>query len=135
MRLAIINDYQKLASESADWKSLPRDIEIDITHERTPGGAEGAARLQYQDAPRTDALAFVLAQPAALPLHAQAAQCAQLQHRSRTRGDRLSLACDPRAKACHGQLAPAPLLELGRNRQRRGPPRMRGRGPQKCNLR
>jgi phosphoglycerate dehydrogenase-like enzyme len=49
MRLAIINDYQKLARESADWKSLPRDIEIDITHERTPGGAEGAARLAPYD--------------------------------------------------------------------------------------
>jgi phosphoglycerate dehydrogenase-like enzyme len=45
MRLAIINDYQKLAKESADWPSLPRDIEIDITHGRTPGGTEGAALL------------------------------------------------------------------------------------------
>jgi phosphoglycerate dehydrogenase-like enzyme len=49
MRLAIINDYQKLAKDSADWKSLPRDIEIDITHERTPGGAEGARLLAPYD--------------------------------------------------------------------------------------
>lgn len=49
MRLAIINDYQKLAKESADWNSLPSDIEIDITHERTPGGAEGADRLAPYD--------------------------------------------------------------------------------------
>jgi phosphoglycerate dehydrogenase-like enzyme len=49
MRLAIINDYQKLARESADWNSLPRDIEIDITHDRTPGGAEGAALLAPYD--------------------------------------------------------------------------------------
>ena len=49
MRLAIINDYQKLAREAADWSSLPRDMEIDITHERTPGGAEGAALLAPYD--------------------------------------------------------------------------------------
>lgn len=49
MRLAIINDYQKLAAESADWKSLPTGIDVDITHGRTPGGAEGAALLAPYD--------------------------------------------------------------------------------------
>lgn len=49
MRLAIINDYQKLATESADWKSLPSSIDVDITHGRTPGGAEGVALLAPYD--------------------------------------------------------------------------------------
>ena len=49
MRLAIINDYQKLAAESADWKSLPTGIDVDITHGRTPGGAEGVALLAPYD--------------------------------------------------------------------------------------
>ncbi|MGH6618723.1 MAG: D-2-hydroxyacid dehydrogenase family protein [Alphaproteobacteria bacterium] len=49
MRLAIINDYQKLAAESADWKSLPSGIDVDITHGRTPGGAEGVALLAPYD--------------------------------------------------------------------------------------
>jgi len=49
MRLALINDYQKLAREAADWKSLPADIEVDITHDRMPGGDEGAALLAPYD--------------------------------------------------------------------------------------
>lgn len=49
MRLAIINDYQKLAAESADWKSLPTGVDVDITHGRTPGGAEGVALLAPYD--------------------------------------------------------------------------------------
>ena len=49
MRLAIINDYQKLAGEAADWKSLPPGIEVDITHDRTPGGDEGAKLLAPYD--------------------------------------------------------------------------------------
>jgi phosphoglycerate dehydrogenase-like enzyme len=49
MQLAIINDYQKLAKESADWSSLPGDISVDITHGRTPGGAEGAGLLAAYD--------------------------------------------------------------------------------------
>jgi phosphoglycerate dehydrogenase-like enzyme len=49
MRLAVINDYQKLAEESADWGSLPGDISVDITHGRTPGGAEGAGLLAPYD--------------------------------------------------------------------------------------
>jgi len=44
MRLAIINDYQKLARETADWSRLPADIEIDVFHDQlTDGGA--AAKL------------------------------------------------------------------------------------------
>jgi phosphoglycerate dehydrogenase-like enzyme len=49
MRLAIINDYQKLAKESADWSSLRGGISVDITHGRTPGGAEGAGLLAPYD--------------------------------------------------------------------------------------
>ncbi|MGD8810448.1 MAG: D-2-hydroxyacid dehydrogenase family protein [Gammaproteobacteria bacterium] len=49
MRLAVINDYQKLAAEAADWSSLPSDISVDITHDRMPGGDEGAARLAPYD--------------------------------------------------------------------------------------
>ena len=49
MRLAIINDYQKLAANAADWTSLPDGIAVDITHDRMPGGAEGARRLAPYD--------------------------------------------------------------------------------------
>jgi phosphoglycerate dehydrogenase-like enzyme len=49
MRLAIINDYQKLAAEAAEWSSLPADISVDITHDRMPGGDEGAAKLAPYD--------------------------------------------------------------------------------------
>jgi phosphoglycerate dehydrogenase-like enzyme len=49
MRLAIINDYQKLAAGSADWSSLPDGIQVDITHDRMPGGDEGARRLAPYD--------------------------------------------------------------------------------------
>jgi phosphoglycerate dehydrogenase-like enzyme len=49
MRLAVINDYQTLAAEAADWTSLPSGIEVDITHDRMRGGDEGAARLTPYD--------------------------------------------------------------------------------------
>ena len=49
MRLAIINDYQKLAMETADWASLPDDIEIDVYHDRLAGGAAAAERLAPYD--------------------------------------------------------------------------------------
>ena len=49
MRLAIINDYQKLAMETADWASLPDDIEIDVYHDRLAGGAAAVERLGPYD--------------------------------------------------------------------------------------
>jgi phosphoglycerate dehydrogenase-like enzyme len=49
MRIAVINDYQKLAAEAADWSSLPDAITVDITHDRMPGGDEGAERLAPYD--------------------------------------------------------------------------------------
>jgi phosphoglycerate dehydrogenase-like enzyme len=49
MRLAVINDYQTLAAEAADWRSLPPDLAVDITHARMPGGDAGAKRLAPYD--------------------------------------------------------------------------------------
>ena len=49
MRLAIINDYQKLAAETADWGRLPHDIAVEIFHDRLTDGAEAARRLAPYD--------------------------------------------------------------------------------------
>lgn len=49
MRLAIINDYQKLALETADWGRLPDSIEIDVFHDQLTEGQEAAVRLQPYD--------------------------------------------------------------------------------------
>jgi phosphoglycerate dehydrogenase-like enzyme len=49
MRIAVINDYQKLAAEAADWSSLPDGITVDISHDRMPGGDAGADRLSPYD--------------------------------------------------------------------------------------
>jgi len=49
MRLAIINDYQHLAQETADWGTLPPDIEIDVFQDRLTDGAEAARRLAPYD--------------------------------------------------------------------------------------
>lgn len=49
MRIAVINDYQKLAGEAADWSSLPDGFTVDITHEWTPGGEAGARLLAPYD--------------------------------------------------------------------------------------
>ena len=43
MKLAIINDYQDLAREAADWSSLPPSIETDVFARRVPN--EEAAKL------------------------------------------------------------------------------------------
>lgn len=49
MRLAVINDYQKLAADAVDWSGLSPAVEVDISHDRMPGGDEGAARLLPYD--------------------------------------------------------------------------------------
>jgi phosphoglycerate dehydrogenase-like enzyme len=49
MRLAIINDYQKLAIETAAWNQLPADIEIEVFQDRLSDGAEAARRLAPYD--------------------------------------------------------------------------------------
>ena len=49
MRLAIINDYQKLAEETADWGKLPPDIEVDVFQDRLTDAAEAARRLAPYD--------------------------------------------------------------------------------------
>ena len=46
MRLAIINDYQKLAIETADWGKLPDNIKIDVYHDQLTKGKEAAVRLK-----------------------------------------------------------------------------------------
>ena len=43
MKLAIINDYQDLAREAADWSSLPPSIETDVFARRVAN--EEAAKL------------------------------------------------------------------------------------------
>ena len=49
MRLAIINDYQELAMGTADWTSLPDDIDVDIFCDRLAGGAAAVSRLAPYD--------------------------------------------------------------------------------------
>lgn len=39
MKLAIINDYQRLSQESADWSRLPDDVEVDVYYDRLASGA------------------------------------------------------------------------------------------------
>lgn len=49
MRLAIINDYQNLAREAADWTQLPGDISIDVFKDQLTDADEAASRLQPYD--------------------------------------------------------------------------------------
>lgn len=49
MRLAIINDYQELALDSADWDRLPADVEVDVFHDQLTDPVEAAARLEPYD--------------------------------------------------------------------------------------
>jgi phosphoglycerate dehydrogenase-like enzyme len=49
-RLAILNDYQDAARSTADWTTLPRDVEITVFHEALPEDeAQRAAALQPFD--------------------------------------------------------------------------------------
>lgn len=45
MRLAIINDYQRLALEAADWERLPNDIVVEVCHDQLTDPKEAARRL------------------------------------------------------------------------------------------
>ena len=45
MRLAIINDYQELALDTADWNSLPESVQVDVFHDQLTDTEEAAARL------------------------------------------------------------------------------------------
>ncbi len=49
MRLAIINDYQKLAEETAEWGKLPPDISVDVYQDRLSDADEAAKRLAPYD--------------------------------------------------------------------------------------
>jgi phosphoglycerate dehydrogenase-like enzyme len=49
MRLAIINDYQSLARETAAWDSLPPEIEVDVFEGRLTDSAEAARLLEPYD--------------------------------------------------------------------------------------
>ena len=49
MRLAIINDYQKLALDTADWDSLPESVQVDVFHDQLTDTEEAAARLVPYD--------------------------------------------------------------------------------------
>ena len=45
MRLAIINDYQRLALEAADWGRLPNGIVAEVCHDQLTDPKEAARRL------------------------------------------------------------------------------------------
>lgn len=45
MRLAIINDYQNLAAECADWPSISPGVTVDIYNDRLTDGSLAAERL------------------------------------------------------------------------------------------
>jgi len=49
MRLAIINDYQDLAAECADWGSLAPEVTVEIFNDRLTDGALAATRLTPYD--------------------------------------------------------------------------------------
>ena len=49
MRLAVINDYQNLAQEAADWSSLPDDVDADFFQRRFTDAEESAALLAPYD--------------------------------------------------------------------------------------
>ena len=49
MRLAIINDYQELALDTADWNSLPESVQVDVFHDQLTDTEEAAARLVPYD--------------------------------------------------------------------------------------
>lgn len=49
MRLAVINDYQDLAREAADWSALPDNIEVDFYPTRLTDPAEAAVLLVPYD--------------------------------------------------------------------------------------
>jgi len=48
-RIAILNDYQKIALASADWKRLPKSARIDVYHDHQPDEAAVVERLKPYD--------------------------------------------------------------------------------------
>ena len=49
MRLTIINDYQRLAIETAEWGQLPDGIVPDVFHDQLTNSGEAARRLAPYD--------------------------------------------------------------------------------------
>ena len=47
MRLAIINDYQRLAIETAEWGQLPDGIVPDVFHDQLTNSDEAARLAPY----------------------------------------------------------------------------------------
>ena len=44
MKVAVLDDYMKIAGELADWKSLPGDIKTDFFYEKLPDGNDARAK-------------------------------------------------------------------------------------------
>ena len=45
MKVAVLDDYMKIADELADWKSLPGDIQTDFFYEKLPDGTDARAQV------------------------------------------------------------------------------------------
>jgi phosphoglycerate dehydrogenase-like enzyme len=45
MKVAVLDDYMKIAGELADWKSLPGDIQTDFFYEKLPDGTDARAEV------------------------------------------------------------------------------------------
>jgi phosphoglycerate dehydrogenase-like enzyme len=45
MKVAVLDDYMKIAGELADWKSLPGDIQTDFFYEKLPDGTDARAQV------------------------------------------------------------------------------------------
>ncbi|ESR23394.1 D-2-hydroxyacid dehydrogenase family protein [Lutibaculum baratangense] len=48
-RIAVLDDYQKVAASMADWSTLDEECKVDFFHENIPGGDEAAAKLADYD--------------------------------------------------------------------------------------
>ena len=43
MKVAVLDDYMKIAGELADWTSLPKNIHTDFFYEKLPDGTDARA--------------------------------------------------------------------------------------------
>ena len=46
-KLAIIDDYEQVALDLADWSALDGDVEVSVFHDHLYGEDEVAARLRH----------------------------------------------------------------------------------------
>ena len=63
LKVAVLDDYMRIAGELADWSSLPASVHTDFFHEKLPDGTDARASTDASTAPSSPCAAATASSP------------------------------------------------------------------------